>query len=283
MKHLFTLCLLAFLMLCSLNSTAQATSETKAKAADNNKNTNAVAPHNISMQGAYAMVRQIANDGTKDSLTGTEQLKIYTDRYLMYAHPIAGDSLADYGIGTYEIRDNKVIEYIFHTASGGAQKDTFELRIDKTADGYTQVFDIPEYLGRKWTVREEYKSVGKAVATPLDGAWKQTKSQYITKDGNTITNNNPTQYKVYQSGYFIWANTVADSITNKPVSYYGYGTFAMDGNNRSTEVNTSSSYKTALVGQPVSLQLEFMGKDAYQQTILGTSGDRSIEVYQRLK
>ncbi|MDQ3847039.1 MAG: hypothetical protein M3342_23945, partial [Bacteroidota bacterium] len=199
MNRLLTFTLLTSIVFCSINSTAQPVTKTKPKK-DNTKgkataptgkqNTNKQASFN--MQGAYAMLRQVANDGTKDSLLRNQQLKIYTDRYMIYAHPAADDSLADYGIGTYEIKNGKVMEYIFHTASGGAQKDTFELSIKKTADGYSQVFVVPEYQGKRWRVTEDYKSVSKNVTTPLDGAWKQTKAVYIPKEGSTITNNNPT-------------------------------------------------------------------------------------------
>ncbi len=116
----------------------------------------------------------------------------------------------------------------------------------------------------------------------VDGAWKQTKVMYTPKNGSTITDENPTQFKVYQSGHFIWANTTQDSATNKPVSFFGYGSFTMEGKNKSKEINSNSSFVTDLVGKPVMLQLEFVAKDVYQQTILTPEG-KQIEVYQRLK
>ena len=61
----------------------------------------------LNMKGAYSMLRQVANDGTADSMMNSEQFKIYTDRYMLYVRPIAGDTLAAYGIGTYEIKEGQ--------------------------------------------------------------------------------------------------------------------------------------------------------------------------------
>jgi hypothetical protein len=42
----------------------------------------------LTMTGAYYMTTQIINDGTKDSTIDRKQLKIYTDKYMMFATPI---------------------------------------------------------------------------------------------------------------------------------------------------------------------------------------------------
>jgi hypothetical protein len=240
------------------------------------------AQSNLNIQGAYSLIKQTGNDGTKDTLMKKEQFKIYTDRYMMYASPRPTDSLAVYGIGTYNITNGKVVENVFYSTSAGDQKDTFEVNITKSPTGYTQVIQFND-SNQKFILTEEYKSVGKKVVTPLDGAWKQMKTMYIPKSGKTITDENPKQFKIYQSGYFIWADTYQDVATNQPLSQFGYGTFQMNGRNKSKEINSNSTFVTALVGKPVDLQLEFTGKDSYTQTILYPNGDRSVEVYQRLK
>ena len=235
------------------------------------------------MQGAYSMLMQIMNDGTRDSMLNIQQFKIYTDRYFMYAHALPGDSLADYGIGTYHMDNGNLVEDRFYTASGGAHADTFNIDITKLGNGYVQVISFPpDSQGRKYVLTEEYGNVSTPVTSPLDGAWKQTKSTYIPKQGSTTTNNNPTQYKVYQSGHFMWASTSKDSATQKSTSAFGYGTFVMNGNNKYTERTTNSTYRTTLIGKPVVVQLKLMGNDGYQQTIDWPDG-KSIETYQRLK
>ena len=114
MKHLTTVCFLASFLLSFLFLNAQRPST--ASKVDVTK-TNGISIG--SMQGVYNMLRQVVNNGTKDSVLGNEQLKIYTDRYMMYAHRIAGDSLAEYGVGTYSIQNGKLMEYVFYTSSGG--------------------------------------------------------------------------------------------------------------------------------------------------------------------
>lgn len=235
------------------------------------------------MQGAYSLSSQIGNNGTRDSLMKTNQFKIYTDRYMMYASPNATDSMATYGIGTYSTANGKVVENVFFSTTDGNRKDTIELAVTKVPTGYKQVIDFSNETEGKFILTEEYKNVSKAVTTPLDGAWKQTKTMFIPKSGTPITDNNPTQYKMYQSGCFIWADTYTDVETNKPMSRFGYGTFKMVGPNKVEETNTNSTFFNTLVGKPVLLQVAFTGKDNYSQTIVYPNGDRSVEVYERLK
>lgn len=238
---------------------------------------------NLKMKGAYTMLRQVANDGSGDSLMNAEQFKIYTDKYMIYVHPKPNDTLAEYGIGTYDIKNGKVIEYVFYTSEAGAQKDTFELNIFKIGDGYKQTIVFPAAEGRAWTLVEDYMSVGKNITSPLDGAWQQTKVTHTAPNGTRHVVDKPTQFKVYEAGHFIWANTSMDSATSNPESYYGYGSFQMEGANKIVEINASSTFRTDLIGIPVPIKLEFMGKDAYRQTISYPDGSKTVEEYKRLK
>lgn len=271
MKQLIKCILLFSFILAVINGRAQVTTTSNNTAG------------NFKIKGAYTMLRQVANDGTGDSLMNSEQFKIYTDKYMIYVHPKAGDSLAQYGIGMYEIKNGKVMEYVFYTSEAGAQKDTFTLNIYKIGDGYRQTIVFPAEEGRAWTLTEDYMSVGKNSPSPLDGAWQQTKVVYTAPDGKKQTTNKPTQFKIYESGHFIWASTSMDSVQNKPVSYYGYGSFEMNGANKVVEINASSTFRTDLIGIPVPVQLEFMGKDAYRQTITNPDGSKLVEEYKRLK
>jgi hypothetical protein len=65
------------------------------------------------MQGAYSMIKQVGNNGLQDTLLKKEQLKIYSDRYMMYASPRATDSFGEYGIATYNVKGDTVFENIF--------------------------------------------------------------------------------------------------------------------------------------------------------------------------
>ncbi len=237
----------------------------------------------MSMQGAYSLIRQTgATEGSQDSLLKKDQFKIYTDRYFMYASPQTMDTMAIYGIGTYRVRGNKVTEYVFYSSMGGKQKDTIELNITKTDTGYTQVIRFPGQGNRNFVMTEVYQNVGKPVTSPLDGAWEQERYMEISREGDT-THYQRTQYKVYQSGYFIWANTYPAEGNNQPISSFGYGTFQLNGDTASREVNTNSTFITDLVGVPINIQLEWMGQNRYKQTITNQSGSRSVEIYRRLK
>jgi hypothetical protein len=244
---------------------------------DNNKDST-----EFNIKGAYSMTKQIGNDGTKDTLLKKEQLKIFSDKYMMYASPRATDSFGEYGIGAYIQQGDRVKEYIFYTSSAGEVRDTALLEISQLPNGYKQVIKYVD-SNSTFTLTEEYDKVGKEPDTKLDGAWRQVKDIFIGKNGDTTRNTTKTQFKIYQSGYFIWANPNKDPASNNFYSAYGYGTYKMTGPNKSQETNINSTFYTQLVGKPVDIDLEFDGDDKYKQTIYGPAGEKSVELYERLK
>ena len=271
MKYFIFLLVISFLAAC------QDKSKEKSDIVDNTKDS-----AEFQIKGAYSMIKQIGNDGTKDTLLKKEQLKIYSDHYMMYASPRATDSFGEYGIGTYRQEPNKVTEYIFYTSSAGDVKDTAVLEITPLPNGYKQVTRYAD-ANSVFIITEEYDKVGKEPPSPLDGAWTQVKNILINRKGDTTRNTKITQFKIYESGYFIWANPNKDPASNNFNSLYGYGTFKMLDKNKSQEININSTFSTLLVGKPVDIDLEFMGNDQYKQTILGPRGEKSVEIYERLK
>ena len=236
----------------------------------------------IEMLGAYQMTSQVLNDGTKDSVIDRKQLKIYTDKYMMYASPNVTDSFANFGIGKYKIDDGKVIEYRFYTAEEGEKMDTFVLDIEKTYNGYKQVINDITIQGKKYKLTETYESYATDQKSSLDGAWRQVKNIYFPSKGDSSVNNNPLEYKAFQSGYFIWAITVKDS-TNKRTSVFGYGPFQTINPDRIRETVANSTFVSGVVGRKYDVDIKFNGNDTYQQTLTFANGDRSTEVYERLK
>lgn len=236
----------------------------------------------INMVGAYVMNSQVINDGSKDSAIDRKQLKIYTpDNYIMYASPNVTDSFANFGIGKYKVENGKVYEYIFYRASQGDKKDTNVLIIDKTPNGYKQVIEKIAINGRDYKLTEDYDAVGGTLSSQLNGAWKQVKNIYTTKKGDSSVNNNPLEYKTFQSGYFIWAITTKDSASNR-TSVFGYGIFEVDSSNKIKETLQNSTFSRN-IGKTYEVAVEFTGDDTYRQTITFANGDKSTEVYQRLK
>jgi hypothetical protein len=235
-----------------------------------------------SMAGAYYMTRQVINDGTRDSVIDRKQLKIYTDRHMMFATPNLTDSFATFGIAEYKLDGNKLYEYIFYSAAEGDQNDTAELTIEKTDKGYIQVIDNILFDGRNVKLTEEYEMINRPQQSSLDGAWKQIKNVYINKKGDSSVNQTPLEYKIYQSGYFIWAITTRDS-ANQKTSVFGYGPFEMTSPNKSKETVQNSTFVTSLIGKTYEVDIEFIGTDSYKQTITFANGEKSIEIYQKLK
>jgi hypothetical protein len=233
----------------------------------------------LSMAGAYTMTRQVLNDGTKDSLLDRSQLKIFTDKYVMYASPNLTDSFANFGIGKYHVTDGRIVEEIFYTTSSD-KRDSSVLMIENNVNGYKQVIEHIPIEGKDYKLTEEYQNVGSAISSPLDGAWKQVRNVYITNKGDSSVNTTPVEYKIYQSGYFIWAITTKDS-AQKDVSVFGYGTFDYDGKNKSKETMMNSTF-VSTKGKGYDVAVEMNGRNAYRQTITFANGDRSIEYYERI-
>lgn len=236
------------------------------------------------MPGAYSMLSQSINDGKKDTTyTNMRQLKIYTEDYMMYANINPADSVSGFGIGTYTASDTgTVTENVIYSAndtSANASTNSFTLYIEKTTKGYKQV--IPEIGSgeQKFKLTEEYDSVGTPVKSALDGAWKQIKSYGVS--GTDTINRTGIQYKTYYAGHFIWGHTYTDS-TNKLHTGMGFGTFAMNGENKVKETVSESTYYEVR-GQSVDIDVEMNGADEYKQTITNSKGDKNVEVYQRLK
>ena len=238
----------------------------------------------IAMQGAYNMLSQTMNDGTKDSsFSGSKQLKMFTDDYMMYVFMNTADSASGFGIGTYTADTSGVVENVIYNAADSSKNDSpssFTLVIEKTPKGYKQV--RPERItrsGNKIKLTEEYESVGTSAKSALDGAWKQIKG-YNVKGKDSITRTG-TQYKIYAAGHFMFGNTYADS-TNKLHTGIGYGTFEMMGTNKVKENVTVSTYYE-IRGKSFEIDITLKGADEFTQTITDTDGTKNIEVYQRLK
>jgi hypothetical protein len=236
-----------------------------------------------SMKGAFLLTMQKGRQDNKDTMMDIKQLKIYTDHYFMYAHPLPGDTSGNFGIGTYTIQNGKLTEHSFYTSDGGVQDNKFEVNIAKSPGGYSQVINFPpDAHGSIFVLTETYKDVSTNAASALDGAWKMTATTSYSKDGKATVTNKPLQYKVYQSGHFIFGGTQTDPATKKTVANIGYGTYIVGGENEITETPMNSSYKD-IIDVSVKLKLTFKGKDHYQQTILWTDGSKLVEEYERLK
>ncbi|HEX8676577.1 MAG TPA: hypothetical protein VF700_05115 [Segetibacter sp.] len=235
------------------------------------------------MKGAYLMVSQVMNDGSKDTVINRRQMKIFTDEHVIYAAMRFPDSLASYAVGTYRTGDGHVMEHYYYSSANQFTEDSFLLEIEKTDTGYKQVIEDLPSQGKTVKLTEVYRNVGNADSTPLNGAWKQTESFNINKKGDTTSNENIVQQlKVYQAGHFIWTSTYL-SPAKKTQIFFGYGTFQMDGNNKSKEINTLSTYPP-IIDSTFNIELEFMGKDSYKQTIVyPTRNYKSVEIYERLK
>ena len=238
---------------------------------------------NVAMPGAYKMLSQsIKSAQTDTTYTSLQQLKIYTDGYMMYANVNPSDSAGSFGIGSFTSDKDTVTENVIYNASDTSKTDnpgSFKLAIEKTGKGYKQVIPDISFQGQNIKLTEEYESVGTTTKSPLDGAWKQTRSYYVS--GKDTSVGQGTQYKTYYAGYVIWGNTYSDS-ANKTHTSIGFGKFEMNGNNKLKEsMIASTSYQVR--GQDFDIDIEMNGADGFTQTIGNKDGTKVVETYERLK
>jgi hypothetical protein len=235
------------------------------------------------MKGAYFMTSQtITNDKENVTYSDLKQLKIYTDSFMMYAQVNPADSASGFGVASYSSDSGKIVENAIYTSRENGfstSPASYSLTITKTPEGYTQF--IPDIIidSAKSKLTEEYQSVGKAQTTPLDGIWKQT-AFYVIK-GNDTTMDNRTQYKAFYQGYFMFGQTTKDS-SGKIQTGIGFGTFAMNGDNKIKETDLNSTY-AIIAGNSFDVNFEMRGPDNYTQTIIYPDSSRSVELYERLK
>jgi hypothetical protein len=244
---------------------------------------NAEQKESVRMPGAYRMLLQSLNLGTRDSSFNNEQLKIYTDRHMMFARINSPDSISGFGIGSYSAAGDTVTENLIFYADDSTANATpvsFKLHIDKTDKGFRQLIAGMEgNSGQKVDLTEKYDSVGSGAVTPLDGAWKQVAVYWVK--GKDTSKYEVTQYKTYYSGHVIWGNSSKDS-SNKVHTSIGFGKFSMPSANKVRESMIASTLYQVR-GKDFDIGVEMSGKDKFTQTIENTDGSKTIEVYEKLK
>ena len=236
------------------------------------------------MAGAYKMLSQsVKSDSTDTTVTNVNQLKIYTDDFMMYANVNSPDSISSFGVGSYTMNGDTITENIVFSGNDSTSNSTaaaYKLFIKKTGNGYEQdILGMQGNNGQKFDLKETYDSLGSGAKTPLDGAWKQT-ARYQVK-GKDSTSFPVTQYKAYYSGYCIWGNSWKDS-SNKVHTGIGYGKFIMPAANKVKESMTASTFSDVR-GHDFDIDIELTGSDKFKQTMDVGDGTKSVELYERLK
>lgn len=239
------------------------------------------------ISGAYKMLSQNIKGDTVDLNYTNPQLKVYTNDYMMYTSYNQDDSSTSFGIATYVLTDGGVAETVVFGAAGATASDsvqTFNLAIDRTEKGFKQVItNMSGNGGEKFTLSEEYESVGTDATSALDGVWGMTGGFYVNEKGDTIQYklDNARQYKVYHAGNFMYGQQWTDSLKVSHAGI-GFGTFQMNGDNGAKENVQTSTFPLA-VGKTYDLKLTFNGPDEFWQTIAGeTANTSSTEKYKRL-
>lgn len=238
----------------------------------------------MAMPGAYKMLSSnVKTDKLDTTYTSQQQLKIYTESYMMYANVNPLDSSSGFGIGTYTFQNDTIKERVIFNAYDSVKNDVtskYTLAIEKTAKGYKQVItDMVSQSGQHMKLTEEYETAGTSATSPLDGAWRQTNA-YSIKGKDTINNVN-NQYKTYYAGHVIWGHNYTDSL-KKIHTGIGFGKFEMKGNNKLVESMMSSNYYQVR-GKNFNIDIELKGTDEFKQTMTLPDSTISVEVYQRLK
>jgi hypothetical protein len=240
---------------------------------------------NLHMEGIYKMDSMISKTATADTTyRNTNQLKIYTPEFMMYADVNDGDSISRFGIGSYTAGKDTLIENIIFTSNDSVNNDKprmYKLVIDKGKNGYRQyINNMTDNAGGTFDLTEYYSTVGIPATSVLDGTWKIVRAFSIVK-GDTVRVRNATQYKVYYNGYVMWGHSLKDS-ANRIHTGVGYGKFTVSGDISLKESMMASTYN-AVRGHDFDIEFVLNGKDAFKQTITNLDGSKDLEFYERMK
>lgn len=235
------------------------------------------------LSGAYLLLSQSLEGSSADTtFTERKQLKIYTDRYMMYVRVSPEDSISSFGLGTFSINKGKLTEHIIYSATDSAENtNSFSgtVNISKRLKGYEQV--IPQIVSERGKVRltEDYQLLASGLRSPLDGTWKLT-AAYIINHKDTVYNN-AVKYKTYYKGNFS-AGSFSTASPGEKHTIAEYGTFRMIGKNGLKE-NVSYSTTSIRKGKSFDLEILMKGNDAFTVTSIPAAGIEKVEKYSRMK
>lgn len=240
----------------------------------------------VSQAGVYRMDKQMASGGGKgkDTVYKRTQMKIYTDKYFMWAG-MAPDSSVGFGAGSYHLdTGNKITESNIYSSGYLDSSKTFNLTVTRKDSGYTQV--IPSFAlvkGVKYDLVENYSKVTATDTSVLDGLWKLDKNYWVK--GKDTTKGNEVQFKIFQGGHFMFVHRYPLTQAGKTTSFkngFGYGTFSFKKDTLTEEEEWSSH--SVLVGRKFSIKITMKGNDEYWQVIDDPkAGEQSTEIYKRVQ
>ena len=239
----------------------------------------------VSQAGIYNLEKQMVSGGGKDTTYARKQIKIYTDRYFMYAG-MAPDSSVGFGTGAYHLdTGNRIIESNIYSGQYLDSSKNFNVAISARNDsGYTQIIpDLAVIKGVTYKLTENYSRIKTASDTSiLDGLWKLDKTFWVK--GKDTTKGTETQFKIFWGGHFMFVHRypLAGGTTAAFKNGFGYGTFSFKSDTLTEEEDMSSH--SVLAGRKFSIKINLKGKDEYSQVIDDPkAGEQTTEIYRRVQ
>jgi hypothetical protein len=235
-----------------------------------------------SLVGVHKLDKQVIADGktenVKTSANGDVQYKIYTPEGYFYI-AMSKDSVVNFGTGSYVLGDKVITESNIFNSISLDTASSVKLDITTGEKGYTQVIPEITVSGTKYKFTEDYTTVATTGTSALDGIWHQTKT--IVVKGKDTTDASYNEYKVYNSGHFMWATKYTDTATKKDVKLVGHGTFTVNNNDLIEQLDMSS--RSGITGK-YNIKLKFNGADEYTQETADTVAKTvNFKTYKRVK
>lgn len=234
------------------------------------------------LNGVYKMDEQsifaVSNDSLLQTADNHQQIKIYSDANYIWIN-MASDSTANFGIGSYTLKDKEVVETNFYNSAGVETADTYNLAIEQNESGYVQKIPKMKYNGIDIKIEEKYSRLKESAASDFDGLWKAT-SNYFVKGADTTQQNYP-DYKMYNKGHFSWGvRALMDTTKKVYVSYVGTGTFSVE-NDKIKEITTLSNIAGGI--SETILTISSKKEDEFTQVINQADGRVRYTIYTKVK
>ena len=236
-----------------------------------------------SISGVYTLKSTITQGEENQSGTqGITHYKIYTPSNYFLAS-IEKDSSVRFGVGSYEISNDTIIEHNFFNTENLAEKKDLKLVLSTTENGFSQISATMIKDASSASSKQEYDTISiNGPASTADGLWQHVRTMKIL--GTDTTYFNFADFVIFQSGHYLKAfRTVIDSLTNQYKNDFCFGTFTL--NNKSFTENCKFSSDARLSGLTSSSSLLINEKEGtmIQISTSATSGATEYKSYRRVK
>jgi len=209
--------------------------------------------------GAYALDGVIRTVEGETSKLLRDQMKIYANNRFMFAFFDDQTKLIDAATGYAHWIDGVLTETPIANQDGTVEGLSFEIAIESTAQGFTQIVrDMPSESGGTYDLDEVWETLS-TEKTDFDGLWKLQ-----SRTVNNALCSDFTEMKLIGGGHYIFFQR--DDGKGESIKHFGFGVMQIETSGMVNESAMTSTLK------------DYSGKDHPVNTVL-TGADHMTQIF----